>query len=155
MSDLRPRSPRRAELWLAPRVSQGNLNSDELPQCSGAWRPAADGWHSGYHKVTGTAAARRGRGQRALGALGGKVGGQWTPKKWRAEGRVSRGAWPPASQLRSPQGAEHPPTLLGAWPPLIAGWGPWPWKALTSAGHRAWGVLGVAWSVPALGTAIP
>ena len=81
MSDLRPRSPRRAELWLAPRVSQGNLNSDELPQCSGAWRPAADGWHSGYHKVTGTAAARRGRGQRALGALGGKLGGQWTPKK--------------------------------------------------------------------------
>lgn len=80
MSDLRPRSPRRAELWLAPRVSQGNLNSDELPQCSGAWRPAADGWHSGYHKVTGTAAARHGRGQRVLGAVGGKVGGQRTPK---------------------------------------------------------------------------
>ena len=80
MSDLRPRSPRCAELWLAPRVSQGNLNSDELPQCSGAWRPAADGWHSGYHKVTGAAAARRRRGRRALGALGGKVGSQRTPK---------------------------------------------------------------------------
>lgn len=33
------------------RGSQGNLNSDELPQCSGAWRLAADGWHSGYRKV--------------------------------------------------------------------------------------------------------
>lgn len=135
MSDLRPRSPRCAELWLAPRVSQGNLNSDELPQCSGAWRPAADGWHSGYHKVTGTAAARRGRGQRVLGAVGGKVGGQRTPEKW----RVSRGVWPPASQLWSPQGAGHPPALPGAWPPLIAGWGPRTWKVLTSAGHRARG----------------
>lgn len=128
MSDLRPRSPRRAELWLAPRVSQGNLNSDELPQCSGAWRPAADGWHSGYHKVTGAAAARRGRGRRASGALGGKVGSQRTPEKCQTEGHVSGRAWPPASQLRSPEGAGHPPALPGAWPPLIA---------LTSAGLRA------------------
>lgn len=59
--------PHRAELWLAPPcVSRGNLNSDELPQCSGAWRPAADGWHSGYHKVTGAAATRLGRGRPGL-----------------------------------------------------------------------------------------
>ncbi|CAI9172406.1 unnamed protein product [Rangifer tarandus platyrhynchus] len=137
MSDLRPRSPRRAELWLAPRVSQGNLNSDELPQCSGAWRPAADGWHSGYHKVTGAAAARRGRGRRALGALGGKVGSKRTPEKCRTEGHVFGRAWPPASQLWSPEGDGHPPALPGAWPPLIVGRGPRPRKALTSAGLRA------------------
>lgn len=67
------------------RVSQGNLNSDELPQCSGAWRPAADGWHSGYHKVTGAAATRCGRGRPASGTGEGgrpsglpKTGGQRT-----------------------------------------------------------------------------
>lgn len=68
--------PAAAELWLAPqRVSQGNLNSDELPQCSGAWRPAADGWHSGYHKVTGAAATRRGRGRRPRVLGGGPPSG--------------------------------------------------------------------------------
>lgn len=46
-------APPRAELWLAPACgSQGNLNSDELQQRSGGWRPAADGWHLGYYKVT-------------------------------------------------------------------------------------------------------
>lgn len=67
--DVQPRAAAHllaAELWPPPpRAARGNLNSDELPQCSGAWRPAADGWHAGYHKVTGTAAARRGRGRRA------------------------------------------------------------------------------------------
>lgn len=63
-----PAPPRCAELWLAPRRgAQGNLNSDELPQCSGAWRPAADGWHLGYHKVTGAAAPAMGGAGQASG----------------------------------------------------------------------------------------
>lgn len=78
--DVRPRAAALllpAELWPPPpRAARGNLNSDELLQCSGAWRPAADGWHSGYHKVTGAAAARCGRGRTGVWR-----GGRWVTQR--------------------------------------------------------------------------
>lgn len=76
-------------------------------------------------------------GPAGLGRLGGEGGQPADPEKCRTEGRVSGRAWPPASQLWSPEGAGHPPALLGAWLPLIVGWEPRPRKALTSAGLRA------------------
>lgn len=141
MSNLRAgrAPPRRAELWLAPRrVSQGNLNSDELPQCSRAWRPAADGWHSGYHKVTGIAAPAAGGAGQASGAGEGgqpsgllKTGrlvanrtGQSPVKRGQAPGRVTRGGGR-ASQHCSCRGTGNPSIEE-------AGWGRIPGKTLTS-----------------------
>lgn len=141
MSNLqRPRFSSRAELWLARRVSQGNLNSDELPQRSRAWRPAADGWHSGYHKVTGAATTLCGRGRRALGAReGGRPSGlRETGGRERLRESAAAGLLPAVRGGRGVGAARRPPSLAPRLPLRgRAGWGPRPWRALTSRSRRA------------------
>lgn len=100
-----------AELWPPPRAARANLNSDELLQCSGAWRPAADGWHSGYHKVTG-AASRMGvwRGGRRA-----------TPRAPQNRPLVANGTEPSAVTWGGPRPSLTAASLPGAEGPRPSG----------------------------------